>query len=107
MPAGPASIVILENMRQFDYLLLGDIEDVPFVKKNFVNALSNYMAAQNIRSADQIPPEAIALAKDEALKATFKDDNALTKMLSSTKKSMGKFGDILFNSVNMVFIHSS
>lgn len=85
----------LENLRRFNYLLLGEIEDTPFVKQNFVNSLSNYLAAKNITSIDDVPQEAINLAYDEALKATFKDDNALSNTLSTLKKKMGKFGDII------------
>ena len=86
---------ILENLRRFNYLLLGEIEDTPFVKQNFVNSLSNYLAANNITSIDDVPQEAINLAYDEALKATFKDDNALSNTLSTLKKKMGKVGDVI------------
>ena len=85
----------LENLRRFNYLLLGEIEDTPFVKQNFVNSLSNYLAAKNITSIDDVPQEAINLAYDEALKATFKDDNALSNTLSTLKKKMGKIGDVI------------
>ena len=85
----------LENLRRFNYLLLGEIEDTPFVKQNFVNSLSNYLAAKNITSIDDVPQEAINLAYDEALKATFKDDNALSNTFSTLKKKMGKIGDVI------------
>lgn len=85
----------LENVRNFNYYLLGDVEDNPFVKKNFVNRLASYMKAQNITDVSDVPPEAITLATDEALKATFKDDNALTRTLSSVKKNTGKFGEVI------------
>ena len=85
----------LENLRRFNYLLLGEIEDTPFVKQNFINSLSNYLAAKNITSIDDVPQEAINLAYDEALKATFKDDNALSNTLSTLKKKTGKFGDVI------------
>lgn len=86
---------VLENLRRFDYWLLGDVEDVPFVKQNFVNSLSNYMKATGSTKVDDIPAEAVQMALDEALKATFKDDNTFTKALSGIKKSTGKFGDIV------------
>lgn len=85
---------ILENARRFDYWALGDLEDDPFVKTNFVNALANFMKAQGINNRADIPQEAITMAYDEALKATFKDDNQFTKMLSNLKKNSGKLGDI-------------
>lgn len=77
----------MENLRQFNYLLLGEIEDTPFVKQNFINSLSNYIKAQKITDVDSIPQDAINLAYDEALKATFKDDNFLTEFLSGLKHS--------------------
>lgn len=77
----------MENIRKFNYLLLGEIEDTPFVKQNFINSLSDYIKAQNITNIDAIPQDAINLAYDEALKATFKDDNFLTEFLSGLKHS--------------------
>lgn len=87
---------IIENLRRFDYYLLSKVEDDPFVKKNFVNRLASYMKAQNINSIDDIPMEAKQVAWQEALKATFKDDNRLTRMLAGFKKEAGKFGEVLF-----------
>lgn len=85
---------MLENLRNFDYWLLGAVEDDPFVKMNFNNRLASYMKAQGIKNIDDVPAEAISLATDEALKATFKDDNMLTKMLSGLKRTSGKFGEV-------------
>lgn len=87
---------MLENLRRFDYWLLGTVEDDPFVKKNFSNRLASYMKAQNINNIADIPSEAKAIAWEEALKATFKDDNQMTAMLSGIKKNLGKFGEVLF-----------
>ena len=84
----------LEMARQFTYHLL-EAGDEPFVRNNFVNRLASYMKAQGITSIDQIPEDAITLATDEALKATFKDDNALTRTLSGIKKHFGKAGEIV------------
>lgn len=84
----------LEMARQFTYHLL-EAGDEPFVRNNFVNRLASYMKAQGITSIDQIPEDAITLATDEALKATFKDDNALTRTLSGIKKNFGKTGEIV------------
>ena len=84
-----------ENLRNFDYYLLSAVEDDTFVKKNFVNRLASYMKAQNITDVEKVPDDAIALATSEALKATFKDDNMLSKMLSNFKKYTGKFGEVL------------
>ena len=84
----------LENLRRFDYYLLGEVEDNPFVKKNFVNRLASYMKAQNINAIDDVPNDAIQTAYQEALKATFKDDNYMTKAFSGLKQSMGKLGEV-------------
>lgn len=85
----------MENLRRFDYYLLGAVEDDPFVKSNFSNRLASYMKAQGIKTADDIPSEAIQTAYQEALKATFKDDNYMTKAFKGIKKDTGKFGEIL------------
>lgn len=85
---------LLETARNFTYYLL-EKGDEPFVKNNFVNRLASYMKAQGIKNIDEIPEDAIMLAKDEALKATFKDDNNFTNMLSSIKKNLGKGGEVI------------
>ncbi len=85
---------LLETVRNFTYYLL-EAGDEPFVRNNFVNRLASYMKAQGITSIDQIPEDAITLATDEALKATFKDDNALTRTFSNLKKNTGKVGEIV------------
>ena len=87
---------VMENLRKFDYYLLGAVEDDPFVKSNFKNRLASYMKAQGINAIDDVPDEAVQIAYQEALKATFKDDNYLTKMFSSVKGNLGKFGEVLF-----------
>lgn len=84
-----------ENIRNLDYYLLSELEDNPFVKANFVNRLASYMKAQNITDVSQVPEDAISLATTEALKATFKDDNSFSRLLSNVKKDTGKFGEVL------------
>lgn len=86
---------VMENLRKFDYWLLGEVEDNPFVKANFSNRLASYMKAQRIKSIDDVPNEAVQIAYQEALKATFKDDNTLTKMFSNIKRDTGKFGEVM------------
>ena len=85
---------LLETARNFTYFLL-EKGDEPFVKNNFVNRLASYMKAQGIKNIDEIPEDAIMLAKEEALKATFKDDNKFTNTLSNIKKNLGKGGEVL------------
>ena len=84
----------METLQNFTYWLMGDFGDAPFVKKNFVNRLASYMKAQGINNIDDVPDDAIALATQEALKATFKDDNAFTKALQGVKQKTGKFGEV-------------
>ena len=91
---GNANKSTMETLSNFTYWLMGDFGDTPFVKKNFVNRLASYMKAQGINSIDDVPDDAIALATEEALKATFKDDNAFSNALSGIKKKSGKFGEI-------------
>ena len=85
---------VMENLRKFDYYLLGAVEDDPFVKKNFVNRLGSYLNAEGVKSIDDVSEDAIQTAYQEALKATFKDDNWMTKMFSDVKKSTDKFGEV-------------
>lgn len=93
---------VLENLKNFDYWLLGAVEDDPFVKKRFVNRLASYLDAQGIKSLDNLTPEQMKIfekaqdaAWSEALQATFKDDNKIVEAMTHMKKSMGKFGEIL------------
>lgn len=85
----------METLRNFTYWLMDDIGDKPFVKLNFVDRLASYMKAQGIDNIDDIPEDAIAIATQEALKATFKDDNAFTELLRGAKKNTGKFGEVM------------
>lgn len=89
-----ANASLLENYRQFIYGSLSGLEDNPFVKRNFVDRLASYIQAQGIKSLDDIPEEAIDIARTEALKATFKDDNAITELFSRIKKLPG-VGELL------------
>lgn len=82
---------ILENTRQLTYGLL-ELGDAGFVDKFFRDRLASYIEARGIKSVNNVPPEAITTALDEAMKATFKDDNALTEMLSSIKRSTNRVG---------------
>ena len=82
---------ILENTRQLTYGLL-ELGDAGFVDKFFRDRLASYIEARGIKSVNDVPPEAITTALDEAMKATFKDDNALTEMLSSIKRSTSRVG---------------
>lgn len=84
----------LEALRQLNYYLLEKGDDI-YIKNNFVNRLASYMQAQGIKSIDEVPEDAISIATQEALKATFKDDNWLSDMLKNVKKNTGKFGEVV------------
>ena len=74
----------LETVRNATYKML-DLGDSPFVKENFVERLGSYINAQGIKNLDDIPDEAIEIAWDEAMKATYKDESWAVKMLSKIK----------------------
>ena len=89
-----SNVSLLENYRQFIYGSLSGLEDNPFVKKNYVDRLASYIQAQGFKSLDEIPEEAFDIARAEALKATFKDDNAITDLFKSVKNIPG-VGELL------------
>lgn len=84
---------VLENIRQFTYGLL-ELGDAPFVKKSFTDSLANIAAANKITRADQITADMIAQATQDAMKATYKDDNAWTQLFSSINK-LGGVGEVV------------
>lgn len=84
---------VLENIRQFTYGLL-ELGDAPFVKKSFTDSLANIAAANKITRADQITADMIAQATQDAMKATYKDDNAWTQLFSSIHK-LGSVGEVV------------
>ena len=84
---------VLENIRQFTYGLL-EMGDAPFVKKHFTESLANIAAANKISSADKITSEMIAQATQDAMRATYKDDNAWTELFLSVHK-LGGVGEVV------------
>ena len=78
---------IPETIRNATYKLL-DMGDSPFVKENFVDRLGSYMNAQNISRIEDVPDDAIQIAWDAALKATYKDESQVFKSISGLKKSI-------------------
>lgn len=84
---------VMENIRQFTYGLL-ELGDAPFVKKHFTESLANIAAANKITRADQITADMIAQATQDAMKATYKDDNAWTQLFSSIHK-LGGVGEVV------------
>uniref|UniRef100_UPI003D7B3498 hypothetical protein n=1 Tax=Anaerotruncus rubiinfantis TaxID=1720200 RepID=UPI003D7B3498 len=86
---------VMEYARNGIYNLL-DLGDTPFVKMNFEDRLASFIEARGIKSAADVPQEAVEAATEAALKATFKDDNAITKTLQNFKKNFGSAGEMLF-----------
>lgn len=85
---------VAENIRRFTYGLL-ELGDEPFVRKEFVDRMASFIEARGYKSLDEVPQEAFDAATQSALKATFKDDNRLTRLVSSVKKETGALGEVL------------
>ena len=75
---------LAETLRNTTYKAL-DLGDQPFVKENFIERLGSYINAQGLKSIDEIPDDAIELAWEEAMKATYKDESWAVKMLRGIK----------------------
>lgn len=84
---------VAENLRQFTYGLL-ELGDEPFVRKNFVDRLASFIEARGYKTLDEVPPEAYEVAMQEALKATFKDDNAISNLLVKGKRLLDPVGEL-------------
>ncbi len=80
---------LMETAKNFTYWLLQKGDDF-FVKKNFESRMASYIQAQGITDIESIPADAYTLATQEALKATFKDDNVFAETLSSARKALNK-----------------
>jgi hypothetical protein len=85
---------IPETVRNATYKLL-DLGDRPFVKENFVERLGSYINATGIKSADDVPEEAIQMAWEEAMKATYKDNSWAVDMLRNIKKGVEKADNVV------------
>ena len=85
---------LMETARNFTYYLLEKGDNV-FIKKNFESRLASYLDAQGITDIDNVPPDAIVLATQEAMKATFRDDTKLSRTLTNMRDNMGLFGQMV------------
>lgn len=83
-----------ETIRNATYKLL-DIGDRPFIKENFIERLGSYIAATGTKSIDDIPDEAIDMAWEEAMKATYKDNSWAVDMIRGLKKGMEKADNLI------------
>lgn len=84
---------VAENIRRFTYGLL-ELGDEPFVRKEFVDRMASFIEARGYKSLDEVPEEAFDAATQSALKATFKDDNRITRLVSGIKKNTGLVGEV-------------
>lgn len=77
----------LETVRNATYKAL-ELGDSPFVKENFVERLGSYINARGIKNINDIPDDAIQVAWEEAMKATYKDNSWAVQMLRGIKNGM-------------------
>lgn len=85
---------MLEHLRGFTYDLL-EKGDAPFFRAAFNDRLASFIQARGIKSAAEVPQEAIKAAFEEAMRATYKDDNAVTRVLLSLKKELPFTTDLI------------
>ena len=85
---GKQDVGVLETMRNATYWLL-EAGDQRYVRKNFLDRLGSYLQAQGITELTEQNQEtvdaAVQVAYREALRATFKDDTALSSLMASIK----------------------
>lgn len=70
-----------------------EVTDAPMVKENFVARLGSYIRAKGITDISQIPDEAIQMAYEEAMKATYKDNSWLVNSLRNFKSGIANTGN--------------
>lgn len=83
---------VLELARNSAYSAL-EITDSPFVRENFISRLGSYMRAKGIKSVDEVSDEAVNVALEEALKATYKDDSWLVQAIRKVKGGVEDIGN--------------
>lgn len=85
---------MLEHLRGFTYDLL-EKGDAPFFRAAFNDRLASFIQARGIKSASEVPQEAIKAAFEEAMRATYKDDNAVTRVFMSAKENFPFVMDLI------------
>lgn len=85
---------VLEHIRDFTYWLL-EKGDNPFFEAAYKDRLASYIQVKGIKSAADVPEEALKAAFEEAMRATYKDNNAVTKVLLEMKKQLPFTMDLL------------
>ena len=93
---------LMETMRNATYWFL-EVGDNIFVKQNFISRFGSYMQAKGITDINSMSEEdmaaAIEVAYREALRATFKDDTALSKWLANIKHTGNPYIDALMEMI--------
>lgn len=79
----------LETFRNLTYKAL-DLGDSPFVRENFIERLGSYIRAQGIKNVEDVPDDAIQLAFEEAMKATYKDNSWGYQAVKGIRDAFGK-----------------
>lgn len=90
----------LELARNAAYSAL-EVTDNPFVRENFISRLGSYMRAKGITSANDVPDEAINIALEEALKATYKDNSWLVQGIRNAKGAIENIGNGIMPGVRL------
>ena len=70
-----------------------NVTDNPAVRENFVERLGSYIAAKKIKNAADIPDDAILMAWEESMKATYKDNSQIAKGIKGVKNAIKETGD--------------
>lgn len=91
---------VMELARNTAYSAL-EITDNPFVRENFNSRLGSYMRAKGITVANDVPDEAINIALEEALKATYKDNSWLVQGIRSAKGAIENIGNGIMPGVRL------
>lgn len=83
---------LLEAWRNGAYKAM-EVTDKPLVKENFVSRLGSYIKAKGITDPSMVPDEAIMMAWEEAMKATYKDNSWLVDAIRKLKGGIESFGN--------------
>jgi len=83
---------LLELGRNSAYKAL-EVTDNPMVRENFISRLGSYIRAKDIKNVADVPDEAILMAYEEAMKATYKDNSFMVNALRKAKGTIESIGN--------------
>jgi len=83
---------LLELTRSSAYKAL-EVTDNPMVRENFISRLGSYIRAKGIKNAADVPDEAILMAYEEAMKATYKDNSFMVQAIRNFKSGIERTGN--------------